>query len=288
MDNHFRLIILAMVAAQVVSCYFMKDMSWPVVILFAYVVGGTINHSLTLAIHELSHHPVFGYSHPVLNQYFGILINLPVGIPMSISFKKYHLDHHRYLGDETMDVDVPLQIEGVMFRNSFLKLIWVFLNPFFYALRPFGINPKQLTEMEAYNIIIQVLFNTWIFHIWGCKALVYLIGGSLLAMGIHPLAGHFISEHYMYTEGHETYSYYGSLNRLTFNVGYHMEHHDFPNIPGAKLPLVSKNIPCSKLQNALSVPFNNVSTVCYVPKRFDWSYIFKERHCRPTKICPPQ
>ena len=33
----------------------------------------------------------------------------------------------------------------------------------------------------------------------------------------------------------ETFSYYGSLNFLTFNVGLHNEHHDFPAVPWTRL-----------------------------------------------------
>jgi len=33
------------------------------------------------------------------------------------------------------------------------------------------------------------------------------------------------------------------LNLICFNVGYHNEHHDFPRIPGSRLPILKAMIP---------------------------------------------
>lgn len=52
-----------------------------------------------------------------------------------------------------------------------------------------------------------------------------------------------MSEHYNTHEGQETYSYYGVLNKVSFNIGYHNEHHDLPRVPWKRLPDVSARAP---------------------------------------------
>jgi len=250
-DSRTAIQLVSMVLAQFFMCYMVKEMSWTEILLIAYVVGGTLNHSLSLGLHECAHNLVFGAHRPILNRAIGFFSNLPLGVPASITFKKYHLDHHKYQGDEQMDTDLPTKIEAILFSSSVGKFFFVILQPLFYTLRPIIVLPKEVQLLELVNWVIQIAFDLALFYAFGIKALCYLWLGTLLGLGLHPIAGHFIAEHYVFVKEFETYSYYGPLNLITFNVGYHNEHHDFPNVPGYRLPEVKKmapefydNLPC--------------------------------------------
>jgi sphingolipid 4-desaturase/C4-monooxygenase len=106
-----------------------------------------------------------------------------------------------------------------------------------------------LTRMHLLNIIAQVLFDVALVKLISGNAISYLVLSSFLAGSLHPCAAHFIAEHYVFEKlPHtardpasnipvpETYSYYGPLNVLTYNVGLHNEHHDFPAVPWTRLP----------------------------------------------------
>lgn len=250
-DSREAVQIVLMVAMQLFMCYMVKDISWKEIIVLSYVVGGTINHSLSLALHECAHNLVFGVTRPVANRMIAFFANLPLGVPAAITFKKFHLDHHKYQGDEQMDTDLPTRIEAILFSTKLGKLFFCFMQPFFYGFRPALVLPKEVLQLELVNWAIQITFDATIFYLFGIKALCYFWFGTVLGLGLHPIAGHFIAEHYVFVKEIETYSYYGPLNLITFNVGYHNEHHDFPNIPGYRLPEVKKmapefydNLPC--------------------------------------------
>ncbi|CAG8477122.1 5369_t:CDS:2 [Racocetra fulgida] len=104
------------------------------------------------------------------NRIIGLIANIALPIPISMSFRRHHLNHHAFQGVNEIDPDMPSEWE----KN------------------------------------------------------------------IHPVAARHIQEHYTFDDGQETYSYYGSLNKLFMNIGYHNEHHDFTKVPWTRLPEIHK------------------------------------------------
>jgi sphingolipid delta-4 desaturase len=105
-------------------------------------------------------------------------------------------------------------------------------------------NIKPVDGWIIFNWSIQLAFNLAIWFFIGPKALMFMLISFFFSVGLHPLGARWIQEHYLVLdEVQETYSYYGPLNAVAFNVGYHNEHHDFPSIPWNKLPQLRKEAP---------------------------------------------
>ena len=82
-------IVLAVVSLQLaVALYLTKSHVSPLSFTFvalAYVIGGTANHNLFLAIHEITHNLAF--KSVVMNRLLAVFANLPIGIPYAAAFK---------------------------------------------------------------------------------------------------------------------------------------------------------------------------------------------------------
>jgi len=229
-------VVVGVIIFQLLMARWAQSASWGWLLLAAYVIGGTVNHTMAMAVHELSHN--LCWEEEVYNKLTGILANLPTGLPSSILFQKYHMEHHQFQGVDGWDGDVPLNWEGKFFRSPLRKAIWVLCQPLLYTIRPMCGRPKQPGAWEVLNFVCVFAFNAVVVYTIGVRGLAYLVIGTLLGFGLHPASGHLIAEHYIMHPGQETYSYYGPMNWFNFNVGYHNEHHDFPRIPWSNLPKV--------------------------------------------------
>ncbi|SDP92380.1 sphingolipid delta-4 desaturase [Mucilaginibacter sp. OK268] len=206
---------------------------WWQIILLSYVVGGTMNHWAAMAVHEMAHNLML--KTPAQNKALAIIANIPVLVPGAIAFRRHHMKHHSHLGIEQVDNDFPSHWEVKMVGKSGIKkFVWLFFYIFFlFLVRGFDTKP---TRWEWANIITLIITDILIFVFLGKIAIIYLLLSTLWGFSLHPSAGHFIHEHFVFKEGQETNSYYGWLNLVCFNVGYHNEHHDIMNIPGRFLP----------------------------------------------------
>ncbi len=229
---------LFLVGVQVlIPVFFLPESIW-LFVLLAIVVGATISHVLFLAIHEITHDLAF--KSKTANNLLALVANLPLLVPYAMAFRHYHGEHHWHQGKDGVDTDLPTESEALLFKGTFGKLIWLVNQILFYAVRPVVVYPVKPTSWQVANLMLQVGFVIGFYLIAGWPGIIYLGLSIFIAGGLHPIAGHFIAEHYMFKEGQETYSYYGPLNAITFNVGYHNEHHDFPNVPGSRLPKLKK------------------------------------------------
>jgi sphingolipid delta-4 desaturase len=245
-------IVLGVVLLQLSVAYYLRHTPTfsPLFLVLAYVVGGTANHNLFLAIHEITHNLAFRGVNA--NKALAVFANLPIGIPYSAAFKvfspfflrlvcylyldqKYHIEHHKHLGEDGIDTDLPSRLELLCLNNVLGKTFFACaplllhhlqshqsystFQIFFYALRPGFVRTQALTHWHLINALVQITFDYILVQTIGGKSLAYLIMSSFFAGSLHPCAGHFIAEHYLW-DGleQETYSYYGPLNLLAYNV----------------------------------------------------------------------
>jgi sphingolipid delta-4 desaturase len=88
-----------------------------------------------------------------------------------------------------------------------------------------------------------LFFDYLVYKYWGSSALIYNFLVAYVAIGPHPAALHGLAEHYEFVTGVQTYDYIGVWNIFNLNVGYHIEHHDFPVCPWYNLPKIRKIAP---------------------------------------------
>jgi len=238
------LLIVILVALQWTAARLLNDQPWYVILPVAYIGGAVLNHALYVLMHEATHNLIFAI--PVFNKLAGLSCDFALIIPSAMSFRKYHLLHHQHLNKITMDPDVVSQFEGRLIGHGPMrKSLWLAFLSLSQALRPLKVPGQSFVDLwMVANIALQlgVIYWLWLYVGWG--GLIYLLLSTFFALGLHPLGGRWIQEHYdVMGKQQETYSYYGPLNWVMFNMGFHNEHHDFPMVAWSRLPQLYRMAP---------------------------------------------
>ncbi len=234
--------ITAIVALQMAIAYQLRAASWLWVLAAIYLVGAFASHALFVLIHEATHNLIVRRSLP--NRLFGILCNVGQGFPSAMSFRTYHLLHHYHLDEYGYDADLAFEWEARLVGNSAArKALWLFLFPIIETLRPLRVQRPYTDAWIMANTAAIAVTDFLVWRLCGMRGLAYVVGSTLVGIGLHPLGARWVQEHYTFHEGQETYSYYGGLNRMQFNIGYHNEHHDLPKVPWVHLPTVTAMAP---------------------------------------------
>ncbi len=234
---------LGIVILQIAVAFAVSGYAWWVALIAAYAVGAFANHALFVLMHEFTHNMVF--KNRTANLWGGILCDLPNAFPTSVSFRKYHLKHHAFQGHYDIDADLPSSWEAKLIGSNFIgKSLWLMFFPVFTALRPPRLKEIKFASKWIYiNILTVIVFNVCIYLFMGPIALAYFAFSFVFSIGLHPLGARWIQEHFLVAPPQETYSYYGILNKVAFNVGYHNEHHDFAYVPWNNLPKIKAIAP---------------------------------------------
>lgn len=235
--------IFACVGSQFVAAYLLRNSPWYLILATAYVFGAFLNHALYVFVHEAAHNLIFKSSNA--NRFAGIFSDFALVVPGAMGFRKYHLMHHNKMGQYDFDADLsPTWEAKLVGNNPFKKLIWVFMLGISEGMRPMRFKtPAFWDRWIVGNLAIQVVVMAATVYFLGLPAILYLFASTVFGLGFHPLGARWIAEHFLTNPKQETYSYYGPMNKIMFNVGYHMEHHDLMTIPWNRLPQLTKIAP---------------------------------------------
>lgn len=96
---------MVLVLFNLTVTYLIRDSSWLVIFITVYIIGATVNHTLHVVVHDLTHWN--GHSNILVNKVFAIFCNVSTGIPSALSFGLYHADHHNFMGERERDPDLP-------------------------------------------------------------------------------------------------------------------------------------------------------------------------------------
>lgn len=223
--------VVALFALQLGLAWVASTMPWWVAPIAAYLVGAFIAHALGVLVHDGAHDLIL--KTPLGNRIMSMVANVPLLFPAAMDFREKHLKHHAHLGEpDGADTQAPQLWDFKFVTNGVKRAIWHQMGP---ILTHSDAPSHRPSKWIFINIAVNVVCTGLIFWWLGFNGILYLGVSGLMAFGHHPVGVRRYGEHLTLKDGQPTTSYYGPLNFLSFNVGYHVEHHDLPSVPWTRV-----------------------------------------------------
>ena len=248
----------------------LADQPFWLVTLVAYLIGSLVNLNLFMLAHECNHGLVFRST--ALNRWLFTLTSLPMFLSAHHAWWIEHHVHHSDLGakkdfikrrrtfflltryNSPMFIPYALIMLVMQAARSALGLAVYAAGLLRGQWRPGELALSILADVHLVSGYHKYRMPFWavayallalalpaaLWAAFGWKAVVYLLLSQTFATGfLHPLTFGMVlsNSHFHGADRYQpTSSYYGWLNWITFNFGYHTEHHDISSIPWSRLP----------------------------------------------------
>jgi len=249
-----------------------------VLLAVAWLVGAWINVVLFQLAHECNHCLVF--KKPSANRLLFTVTSLPMFLSGHHTWWVEHLVHHNDLGAKkdfitrrrtfflisrlSSPLFVPyslIMLVMQVLRSAAGLLLYVFdllcgrIKPSRFTLAVLadehlvsGYEKDRISLFAVYYPLLNLAVCGALFWWGGWKPVAYLLMSQAFMTGfLHPfMLGIVLAISHFH--GHERYqpsasNYNWLFNFLTFNVGYHVEHHDIAGIPWFRLPKMRRIAP---------------------------------------------
>ena len=253
--------IAAVVAFQIGIAYWLRDAHWLLVAAAAYLIGAFASHALFVLIHDASHNLILA-RHACE----------PRSSASSATSGRASRARCRFApttccttGTSTSTTTTPTwRFAGrraLVGNSPVRKALWLLVFAAVEVMRPLRIRGQFADPWLVGNVIVIAATDYVIWRFCGVAGLAYVLLSTFIGIGLHPLGARWIQEHYTFVAGQETYSYYGILNRLSFNIGYHNEHHDLGACP-VDPPPEGEGARAGVLRSPLRAPLADARAAC--------------------------
>ena len=235
----FYITVLLSVSQYLVAC---SIQHWDTnLLLKACFLGAPLTQGLYVLSLEYSGNLCFGQE--VLDRVGGIVGNLITGVPYAELVRYVDAEHRAFCHSKVyIDPHKPSETEIKVVQGAGMKIGYMCLYPIVYTYRLLFRHCISFTFFLLGNVLGQIGFNILIWYWYGFICLFYLWLSTYIGMcPLHPCASHLLLQHNRFDKRLErvrTYSYYGVVNIVTLNIGYHRERHAENRVPWTYLPLV--------------------------------------------------